>query len=131
MRDFLKQLETQVRDLETWKKSETARHKLSILDAKVGHYVLLAKTGVWTTAALGALAIGFVSWWVLAGTPQALGLGVAALVIVYALFKIWRLVANPPKASAILLEEVESRVAPLRVVLRIFRFLLPNPKTNG
>jgi hypothetical protein len=131
MQDFLKQLDTRMQDLEVWKRSDLAREKLSILDGKVGRYLLLGKISVWASAILGALVVGYLSWKFMEATPQLICLGSAAFIAVYALFKISWLITNPPKASAIALEEIENHVAPAKVMFRIARLVLPKLKTNS
>lgn len=130
MRDILKQLDTRMQSLEAWKRSDFAREELSTLDAKVGRYLLMAKVGIWAIAALGAGFVGYISWRFLAATPQLIGLGAAAFLAAYSIFRIWRLAANPPKASAIVLAEIEKRAAPVKATLWIARFVLPKLKTR-
>lgn len=136
MQDFLGQLDTKMLDLEAWKNTEAAREKLSALDAGFGRYLLLLKIAMWGVVALAAFVTACLSWWFLAGASQLVGIGLAAMATGYAMLKADWAVARPPKASAIMIQEVEKRVAPAKVMLWLARILMPKigakrTATNG
>ncbi|MEL6246008.1 MAG: hypothetical protein AAFQ21_04440 [Pseudomonadota bacterium] len=108
--------------------AEVLGRKVGALDAEVGRWVGRAKAAAWM---LGALAIGLIGWGAyaaLTGTGAYAASAIAAAIVLFAAAQAWRNLSKPVRASEILREEAESRIAVVGLAGRLASFIGLGPK---